>query len=94
MHERQSYIYLQLWALGRTAKPEILARDGLSLVSSSPTPMEEGAATPRALTTGEIKHYVDLFAQAAKNAVFKAGFDGVEIHGAKCVLFLRTIRRG
>ena len=30
----------------------------------------------------EIKEYVAAFAQAARNAVFGAGFDGVEIHGA------------
>jgi len=30
----------------------------------------------------EIQEYVQLFAQAAKNAVNGAGFDGVEIHGA------------
>ena len=30
----------------------------------------------------EIKEYVELFAQAASNAVHGAGFDGVEIHGA------------
>lgn len=30
----------------------------------------------------EIKEYVELFAIAASNAVHKAGFDGVELHGA------------
>ena len=30
----------------------------------------------------EIKVYVAAWAQAARNAVFGAGFDGVEIHGA------------
>ena len=37
------------------------------------------------LTTGvpaEIKEYVRWFAEAAKNAVHGAGFDGVELHGA------------
>jgi NADPH2 dehydrogenase len=33
------------------------------------------------LTEAEIKEYIGLYAQAAKNAV-AAGFDGVEIHGA------------
>jgi NADPH2 dehydrogenase len=37
---------------------------------------------PKALTTSEIEEFVQLYAQAAKNAVFEAGFDGVEIHGA------------
>ncbi|KAJ1305437.1 hypothetical protein OPQ81_000447 [Rhizoctonia solani] len=82
VHERNSYIYLQLWALGRAANPEVLAREGLSFVSASPVPIEEGGPVPRALTEEEIKDYVKLYAQAAKNAVFKAGFDGVEIHSA------------
>ena len=30
----------------------------------------------------EIKQYAKWFGQAASNAVHKAGFDGVEIHGA------------
>lgn len=34
------------------------------------------------LTLAEAKEYVQLFATAAANAVNKAGFDGVEIHGA------------
>jgi NADPH2 dehydrogenase len=34
------------------------------------------------MTPVEIKEFVQLHATAASNAVFKAGFDGVEIHGA------------
>ncbi|CAE7207923.1 unnamed protein product, partial [Rhizoctonia solani] len=82
VHERRSYIYLQLWALGRAADPKVLAREGLPYVSSSPTPMEEGGPVPRELSKDEIKNYVDTYVKAAKNAVFKAGFDGVEIHSA------------
>jgi N-ethylmaleimide reductase len=37
--------------------------------------------TPRALESGEVKQVVEAFRQAAGNAM-KAGFDGVEIHGA------------
>ncbi|KIY61846.1 NADH:flavin oxidoreductase/NADH oxidase, partial [Cylindrobasidium torrendii FP15055 ss-10] len=36
---------------------------------------------PRALSVEEIAQYVQWYAQAAKNAI-RAGFDGVEIHGA------------
>ena len=31
----------------------------------------------------EIRQYVDWFATSAENAVHRAGFDGIEIHGAK-----------
>ena len=37
---------------------------------------------PRPLTKAEIAEYVQLFATAARNAIERAGFDGVEIHGA------------
>jgi NADPH2 dehydrogenase len=37
--------------------------------------------TPRELTIAEIQEYVQLYATAAENAI-KAGFDGVELHGA------------
>jgi N-ethylmaleimide reductase len=37
--------------------------------------------TPRALETSEIPGVIDAYRQAARNAL-KAGFDGVEIHGA------------
>ncbi|KAJ3853253.1 hypothetical protein EV368DRAFT_73570 [Lentinula lateritia] len=60
VHEKGSFIFLQLWALGREG-PEI---------------------KPRPLSKDEIKEYVKFYATAAHNAVHKAGFDGVEIHGA------------
>jgi NADPH2 dehydrogenase len=36
---------------------------------------------PRALTIEEIKGFIATYAAAAKNAI-RAGFDGVEVHGA------------
>lgn len=45
----------------------------------------EYAATPRALTTSEVCDTVDDFVNAAILAM-KAGFDGVEIHGANTYL--------
>lgn len=82
VHEKQSYIFLQLWALGRAADPKVLEREGLPYVSASSVPIEEGGPIPKALSEEEIKDYIPLYVQAAKNAVFKAGFDGVEIHCA------------
>lgn len=38
-------------------------------------------STPRALSTEEVKELVELYAQAARNAL-EAGFDGVELHCA------------
>ncbi|KAL5483539.1 hypothetical protein ACEPAI_8771 [Sanghuangporus weigelae] len=92
VHAQGSYIYLQLWQLGRTANPEILALPDCpknpggpySLVSSSdiPLPDKEDAIKPRPLTHEEILEYIELFGEAAHNAVHRAGFDGVEVHAA------------
>ncbi|KAJ7146449.1 hypothetical protein C8R44DRAFT_600605 [Mycena epipterygia] len=81
VHAKGSYMYLQLWALGRAADVETLAEDGLPHVSASDVPVTGGPA-PRPLTVEEIREYVQLYATAASNAVHKAGFDGVEIHAA------------
>ncbi|MCJ1387252.1 Chanoclavine-I aldehyde reductase fgaOx3 [Xylographa bjoerkii] len=81
VHAKHSYIYLQLWALGRAAKPDLLAAEGYDYVSSSATPMSSDAPEPRALTEPEIHAFIADYASAAKNAI-EAGFDGVEIHAA------------
>ncbi|KAF3063816.1 putative inactive dehydrogenase EasA [Daldinia childiae] len=81
VHSKGSYIWLQLWATGRSAEVEILTADGFDLISSSAIPAGPDDPTPRALTESEIQVYIDEHVQAAKNAML-AGFDGVEIHGA------------
>ena len=80
VHEKGSKIYMQLWALGRAADAGYLKKNGRDVVSSSDVAFE-GGAKPRALSEDEIKEFIGLYAQAAKNAI-EAGFDGVEIHGA------------
>ncbi|KAG9121290.1 hypothetical protein FRC07_002803 [Ceratobasidium sp. 392] len=83
VHANGSYIYLQLWALGRAARAEILKAEGnYPYVSSSPTVMDEKHGVPQELSKDDIKRYVRHYVHAAKNAVFGAGFDGVEIHSA------------
>ncbi|PSN67383.1 FMN-linked oxidoreductase [Corynespora cassiicola Philippines] len=81
VHKKGSYIYLQLWHLGRTASPEAAAKEGITIKSSSAVPMTEDGHKPEALTVDEIKQVVQDYAQAAKNSI-AAGFDGVEIHAA------------
>lgn len=41
---------------------------------------------PREMTKADIAEVIEQFAQGAENAVKKAGFDGVEIHGANTYL--------
>jgi NADPH2 dehydrogenase len=85
VHANGSYIFLQLWALGRAANPEFLQQGGHPLVSSSDIPMKSTFSDemhyPTPLTEDGIQSAVSDFAAAATNAM-SAGFDGVEIHGA------------
>ncbi|KAJ7287123.1 hypothetical protein C8J57DRAFT_1446042 [Mycena rebaudengoi] len=81
VHAKGSFMYLQLWALGRAAVADVLAQEGLPYVSASDVPLS-GEPTPRPLTVEEIQEYIQLYTTAASNAVHKAGFDGVEIHAA------------
>ncbi|KAG1844611.1 hypothetical protein DFJ58DRAFT_802134 [Suillus subalutaceus] len=92
VHEKGSFIFLQLWALGRAAEPAVLAKENNSpYVSASPIPLPGKVDVPRALTTDEIKEYISTYVAAAKNAI-RAGFDGVEIHGANGYLIDQFIQ--
>ncbi|KAI0772353.1 NADH:flavin oxidoreductase/NADH oxidase [Trametes elegans] len=84
VHAKGSFLYMQLWAIGRAAHAHELEAEGYTVVSASdiPLPGKEGQTHPRPLTIPEIKQYVQDYAQAARNAVLGAGLDGVEVHGA------------
>jgi len=102
VHANGSYIFLQIWALGRTADPAILKQEGgFDLVGASPLPLPKGGphssegeeVIPRELTVAELREYAELHSKAASNAI-EAGFDGVEIHAANGYLldqFLQTV---
>ncbi|KAL4982734.1 FMN-linked oxidoreductase [Aspergillus falconensis] len=85
VHKKGSFIYVQLFAMGRAADVEVAESEGIEIVGPSPIPIphdeKPGAPTPRAMTIAEIKQTIADFVMAAKNAI-AAGFDGVEIHGA------------
>ncbi|KAJ7610084.1 hypothetical protein FB45DRAFT_844679 [Roridomyces roridus] len=93
VHAKGSYMYLQLWAMGRAAEPTALAAEGLPMVSASDIPIST-SQVPRPLSVQEIQEYVQLYATAASNAVHKAGFDGVEIHGANGYLLDQFMHDG
>jgi 2,4-dienoyl-CoA reductase-like NADH-dependent reductase (Old Yellow Enzyme family) len=88
VHQAGGRIFLQLWHVGRISDPVFL--DGAQPVAPSAVkpkghvslvrPMRE-YSTPRALDTAEIAGVVAAYRLGAENAK-KAGFDGVEIHGA------------
>jgi 2,4-dienoyl-CoA reductase-like NADH-dependent reductase (Old Yellow Enzyme family) len=88
VHEAGGRIFLQLWHVGRISDPMFLngalpvapsaiAADGhVSLVRP-----QRPFVTPRALDLAEIPGIIADYRCGAENAK-KAGFDGVEIHGA------------
>jgi NADPH2 dehydrogenase len=84
VHEKGSFIFMQLWALGRVANAKVLKGmpgGPFAVRGASAIPEKEGGTVPSPLSESEITDFVGLYAQAARNAV-EAGFDGVEIHGA------------
>jgi NADPH2 dehydrogenase len=94
VHDKGSFIFLQLWALGRAASPEDLVQEDptFSYVSASDVKAAKTSIAPRPLTVEEVEKYVKLYATAAANAVHKAGFDGVEIHGANGYLIEQFLK--
>ncbi len=92
VHAKGGVIVLQLWHVGRVSHSSFQP-GGVLPVAPSAVPISvdfktataDGKVvpyeTPRALETSEIPGVVDAYREAAKNAL-KAGFDGVEVHGA------------
>jgi len=113
VHAKGGVIFLQLWHVGRVSHSSFQP-GGVLPVAPSAVPISvdfktataDGKVvpyeTPRALETSEISGVVDAYREAAGNAL-KAGFDGVEVHGANGYLIeqflqshtnLRTDRYG
>jgi len=95
VHAEGGVIFAQLWHVGRVSHTS-LQPGGAQPVAPSAIPAtnvkvfietgpDEGAlvepSMPRALSNAEVKELVQLYAQAARNAM-EAGFDGIEIHCA------------
>ncbi|BBH53744.1 alkene reductase [Fluviispira sanaruensis] len=87
VHEKGGTIVIQLWHVGRISDPYYIGQApigpsaiGANLKISLIRP-EKKFDTPRAVTIEEIKQLVEIYRNAAKNAK-RAGFDGVELHGA------------
>lgn len=100
VHQAGGRIMLQLWHVGRISDPHYLngelpvapsaiAADGhVSLLRP-----KKAYVTPRALLTDEIASIVEAYRLGAENAK-KAGFDGVEIHGANGYLLDQFLQDG
>lgn len=81
VHSEGSFIFLQLWATGRSAQPEWIDNGQFDFASSSSIAMEPGGPVPRTMAEKEIRGYIGQYAEGARNAI-AAGMDGVEIHAA------------
>jgi N-ethylmaleimide reductase len=113
VHARGGVIFLQLWHVGRVSHSSFqpggvlpVAPSAVPIGADLKTATADGKVvpyeTPRALDISEIPAVIDAYRQGANNAL-KAGFDGVEIHGANGYLIeqflqshsnLRTDRYG
>ncbi len=100
VHKAGGLMFLQLWHVGRISDPifldgelpvgpsAIAAKGHVSLVRP-----EKPYVTPRALELNEIPDIIEDFRNGAENAL-KAGFDGVEIHGANGYLLDQFLQDG
>lgn len=88
VHRNGGTIVMQLWHVGRISDPSLLDGD-LPVAPSAIQPAGHVSLlrpirpypTPRALDISELPAIVEAYRKGAENAK-KAGFDGVEIHGA------------
>ncbi|GAB4022846.1 alkene reductase [Spirosoma koreense] len=90
VHQKGGKIFVQLMHTGRIAHAANLPEGAQILAPSSVAAAgdmwtdSEGLvpnATPEQMTTADVRAAIAEFVQAARNAV-KAGFDGIELHGA------------
>lgn len=92
VHKKGGVIFMQIMHTGRISHPDNLTENGRvvapSAIAASTTKVWSDQAMgvvslpePHALRAEELEKVKNEFVQAAENAI-KAGFDGVELHGA------------
>ena len=100
VHAAGGVIFMQLWHVGRISDPYYL--DGALPVAPSAIAPEghvslmrpkKAYVTPRALELDEIPAIIEAYRKGAENAK-RAGFDGVELHGANGYLLDQFLQDG
>ena len=100
VHKAGGRIFMQLWHVGRISDP--MFHNGKPPVSASAVAAvghvsllrpERPYPVPRALDTDELAGVVEAYRKGAENAK-KAGFDGVELHGANGYLLDQFLQDG
>lgn len=100
VHKKGGRIFMQLWHVGRISDP--MFHNGEPPVSASAIAAvghvsllrpERPYPVPRALETHELAGVVEAYRKGAENAK-KAGFDGVELHGANGYLLDQFLQDG
>jgi 2,4-dienoyl-CoA reductase-like NADH-dependent reductase (Old Yellow Enzyme family) len=100
VHAAGGRMFLQLWHVGRVSDPSYLG-GALPVAPSAIAPPghvslirpPKAYVTPRALGREEIPGLIADFRRGAENAQ-KAGFDGVEVHGANGYLLDQFLQDG
>ena len=95
VHQSGGRIVAQIWHMGRLARPDVT---GLAPLSSSATrapyhKQDNPYGEARAATLDDIARAIDDYGASARNAI-RAGFDGVQLHGANGYLIDQFLRDG
>lgn len=86
IHHGGAQAILQVHSPGRMVSPEMQANSAIDIVSASAIrPERDGYRTPRELSRDEIGKIINTYYDVTIRAI-KAGFDGLEIHGANTYL--------
>ncbi|MEP9378055.1 alkene reductase [Aquabacter sp. CN5-332] len=101
VHAKGGRIVAQLWHVGRVSHTSLQPNGGAPVAPSAITAKTKTfvnnsfaeTSAPRALELSEIPGLIEDYRRAAANAI-KAGFDGVEIHGANGYLIDQFLRDG
>ena len=95
VHDAGGKIVAQIWHMGRLARPDVIGQTPLSSSATrapfakEPNPYAEAQAA----SLDDIARAQDEYADAAINAI-RAGFDGVQLHGANGYLIDQFLRDG